>query len=93
MNPRETSLISMAENLGAWLFIAGTVTVGVVGFVIWLGLAYAMSFSNLALGIVCVLLLSSPLIFGAAWVTILASAHISERSAEREALPSEAESR
>ena len=93
MNPREKSLISMAENLGAWLFISGTVTVGVVGFVIWMGLAYAMSFSNLALGIVCVLLLSSPLMFGAAWVTIFAASLILERSAEGEALPSEAESR
>lgn len=91
MEKTETTWKRMAENVGAWLFISWILIVGPVGFVLLSALAYAMHFSNLALGIVCVLLLCSPLLFLAVWIPLAGAAVIAERMEERVA-PSPLES-
>jgi len=50
-----------------------------------------MYFSNLALGVVCIMLLAAPLFFLALWLLLGGAAFIVERSAGRGVLEAEAE--
>lgn len=60
------------------MFLSLFLIQGLVGFGLWCGLAYAMGFSNLALGVVCVLVLFSPLFFMAVWAPLMIAAVLSE---------------
>jgi hypothetical protein len=90
MKENETALKSAAVRVGIWLFLSWVIVVGPVGFLLLCGLAYAMYFSNLALGMVCGLLIFSPLLFAAVWLPLCGAALIEERSAERVRLASQA---
>ena len=90
MNENETALKSSAFCAGMLMFVSWIIVLGPVGFLLMCGLTYAMYFSNLALGIVCGLLLFSPLLVAAVWLPLCGAALIEERSAERVKLASEA---
>jgi len=66
--------------VGATMFLAWTVIVGPVGFLLLLGEAYAMVTSNMALGVVCGLLALSPLFLTIAWAVTAGVAFLAERS-------------
>jgi hypothetical protein len=87
----DTCLNSAAIKVGIWMIISWVVILGPVGFALLCVLTYAMYFSNLALGIVCCLLLFSPLLFMAVWVPLIGASVVMERSAEREVLAPETE--
>lgn len=90
MKDNETALKRAAVKAGIWVSLSWIIILGPVGFLLMCGLAYAMYFSNLALGIVCGLLLFSPLLIAAVWLPLSGAALIEERSAERVKLASEA---
>jgi hypothetical protein len=91
MKSSDTCLNNTAIKVGIWMIISWVVILGPVGFALLSVLAYAMYFSNLALGIVCCLLLFSPLLFMAVWVPLIGASMAMERSAEREVLAPETE--
>ncbi len=84
MRLTEGMLNRAGESVGTWMFIAWTIVIGLVGFVLLCGLAYAMHFSNLALGIICAVLASSPALVLAVWM-LLMGALLIEGLAERRA--------
>ena len=63
METRETGLGKLAAKVGAWMFIAWTLILGPLGLALYGGVAYAMYFSNFALGLICALLLFCPVVF------------------------------
>jgi len=85
MKKTETAVGITAMKVGAWMFLSWAVILGPVGFVLLCGVAYAMYFSNMALGVVSVLVLSSPLLFAALWVLLMGASIIEERFAARAA--------
>ncbi len=89
MKSSDAFVNNSAIAVGMWMIISGVVILGPVGFGLLCALAYAMHFSNLALGIVCCLLLFSPLLFMAVWVPLMGLSVIMERSAARETLATE----
>ncbi len=89
MRATEGMLNRAAESFGTWMFIALTILIGPVGFVILCGLAYAMHFSNLALGIICALLASLPLLLPAAWILLMGASLIEGLADRRADLASE----
>jgi hypothetical protein len=91
MKSSDTYISDTAVRVGIWMMISWAVLLGPVGFALLCVLAYAMYFSNLALGIVCCLILASPLLFIAVWVPLMGASVIMERSAEREILAPETE--
>ena len=84
MKATEGMVNRAAESVGTWMFIALTIVIGPVGFVLLCGLAYAMYSSNLALGIIIALLASSPLLLPAVWIPLM-GASVIEGIAERRA--------
>ena len=74
---------SLGLKIGVWLVISWTVMIGLVGFALFLGVAYAMTFSNFALGLVCVLLMASPLLFAAIWVPLMGASLIAEHATKK----------
>ncbi len=91
MKSSDTSINNTAIKVGLWVMVSWAVLLGPLGFALLCALAYAMYFSNLALGIVCCLLLASPLLFLAVWVPLMGASVIMERSAGREVLAPETE--
>jgi hypothetical protein len=91
MKSSDTSINNTAIKVGLWVMVSWAVLLGPIGFALLCALAYAMYFSNLALGIVCCLLLASPLLFLAVWVPLMGASLIVESSAAREALAPETE--
>lgn len=79
MKKTEVGVARAAAIVGAWMFVSGALIFGPLGFALLCGITYAMYLSNLALGIICALLLFSPLICGAFWVTLLGASLIAER--------------
>jgi hypothetical protein len=63
--------------------VSWALLVGLVGFALFLGVAYAMTFSNLAVGLVCVLLMAVPLLFAAVWVPLMGATLIAERDGKK----------
>jgi len=92
MKTTETALNSASMKVGAWLFLCGVLIMGPLGFVLLCALAYAMNFSNLALGVVCILLLASPLVLLAVWVPLMGTAYIMERLTAEGTLAAETKS-
>lgn len=89
MKTSETAPGSAAMKVGTWLFVCGVLIIGPLGFALLCGLAYAAHFSNMALAVVCLLLLSSPLVLLAVWVPLMGATYIMERSQAEEALTHE----
>lgn len=83
MKPVENPWKNLAVKIGVWLVLSWTVMVGLVGFALFLGVAYAMTFSNFALGLVCVLLMASPLLFAAIWVPLMGASLIAEHASKK----------
>lgn len=83
MREPESFVNRAAARVGAWMFISWVLIVGPIGFVLLLGLAYAMHFGNLALGIICAVLVLSPLLLVAAWLPLMGASLIVERTALR----------
>lgn len=91
MKRTENGLAKSAAKVGTWMFISGVLVIGPLGFVLLSALAYAMYFSNLALGMICIILLFTPLLFLAVWVPLLGASLILERSMEEERASAQAE--
>jgi hypothetical protein len=83
MDMSESPLKKAALKVSAWMFISWILIVGPVGLALLCGLAYAMYFANLALGVVCILLMFLPLLFVAVWAPLMGATFIVDRSAER----------
>jgi hypothetical protein len=79
MKARETKASSAAENVGTLMLLCGILALGLGGFLLLSLIAYAMVTGNLALGVVCGLLLSSPYILGVAWLFTLGTSLRTER--------------
>lgn len=91
MKSEESFLNSTAAKVGTWVFVSWAILLGPVGFVLLLGVAFAMKFSNLAVGVVCGLLLCAPVLFMAVWLPLIGASLIVERLAGRAALAEERE--
>jgi hypothetical protein len=89
MSATEGTLNRAAESVGTWMFLALSVVIGTVGFVILCGLAYTMYFSNLALGIILGLLASSPLLLPPVWTLLMGASLIGGLAERRADLASE----
>ncbi len=80
MKTTETTLVSAAETVGSWVFLSLTLILGPGGFVLLGGMAYAMLYQNLALGVVCGLVVFSPFLLAAIWVPLCGAAWALTRS-------------
>ena len=89
MKPTEGMLNRAAESVGTWMFIVWTFVIGPVGFLLLCGLAYSIHFSNLALGIICAVLASSPVLLLAAWMLLMGASLIQGLAERRADLASE----
>lgn len=67
MKTREIEWKKIAEELGLAMILAWTLFFGPVGAVVLLAIAYSMFTQNLALGIMCGLLLFAPLMLTMVW--------------------------
>ena len=67
MNSRAASTRKFSETTSTLMFLTGVLALGLVGFLLLCGLAYAMITENLALGLVCGLALILPYLFGGVW--------------------------
>jgi len=72
-----------AEALGMLMSLAWFLTVGLAGFLLLLGLEYAIVTLNLALGLVCGLLALSPLFLTIIWAFAIGAALLAERWIEK----------
>jgi hypothetical protein len=73
----------MGAAMGTAVMIAWALFLGPLGLLALTGMAYSMVAQNLALGIICGLLLFSPLALTVVWVPIMAFEALSERRARR----------
>lgn len=89
MDTTDTALNRTAESIGTWLFISGLFILGPVGAALLCGVAYAMYFSNLALGVVCVLLLFAPFFLLTLWTAVLGASLLAERAEAKAELAAE----
>jgi hypothetical protein len=79
MSTRETSRRNLAETMSAMMFTAGVLTLGLGGFLMLCGLAYAMVTENLVLGVGCVMVLLSEYVLGAVWLFAAGAASVPDR--------------
>ncbi len=85
MDKEEISVLKgVAIKMGTWVFISWILVLGLAGFGLFCLLTFSMHFSNVALGVVCVLLLASPLFFICAWVPLLVASLLAEKRIGRE---------
>lgn len=80
-----------AAATGSAMLIAWMLFLGPAGFLLLLGVAYSMVTQNLALGILCGLLLLTPVVLSAAWVPLGWFAVLREKRTEETAVVPEAE--
>ncbi len=83
MDASESSKPRFIENLSTLIVLCGVLTLGVGGFVLLCLIAYAMVTENLALGVLCGLLLFLPYILGVIWFFTLGTSLWAERAATR----------
>lgn len=79
MSVSESSAQRVAENASAFMFLSGILAAGVGGLLLLCLIAYAMVSENLALGLVCGLLLATPYAIGIVWFFSLGGALSAER--------------
>jgi len=89
MKAAETAIVRLGEAMGTAMWIAWAIFLGPVGFVLLLGIAYAMDVQNLALGIVCGILLFLPVVLTILWSPLgwFAVLHESQASRSRWHVP------
>jgi len=92
MSEHESSLRKAAEAVGTWMMISGLLVLGPIGFVVLGILAYAMYLSDMALTVVCIMLLATPLAFMTVWIPLLAGGLLAERMAATKELAAESNS-
>ncbi|MBM4326886.1 MAG: hypothetical protein FJ118_06945 [Deltaproteobacteria bacterium] len=91
MTEHGSALKRAAMKMGAWMLIGGALILGPIGFLLICALAYAMYFSNFALGVVCIMVLASPLVFLGLWALLGGAALIAEGAGARDVVGVEAE--
>ena len=69
----------LSLKIGTWVFISWILILGPAGFALSGGLAYALHFSDPALGAVCALLLMSPLLFLCMWTPLFVCSILMEK--------------
>lgn len=70
MKTTDTTIGRTGEAIGTVMWIFWLVFLGPIGFLLLLGVAYAMVVQNLALGIICSFLLVSPFMLTAVWAPV-----------------------
>lgn len=88
MDVQRSFLASITETSGALMMIAWTLIMGPVGLLLLLGVTYAVISQNLALGVVCGLLMFCPLALTVLWAPFLGLTLVQERWA-RKAIPAQ----
>jgi len=83
MSKRGSVLERMVRATGVPMLICGLLILGPLGFALLLGVFYAMLVQNIALGVVCGLVLFTPAILGVIWAPLAWTAVIRERLATR----------
>jgi hypothetical protein len=83
MNASENSSTKFAENLSTLTCLSWISALGLGGFLLLCLLAYAMVTENLALGLVCGMLLAVPYILGVVWFFTAAPSVLAERVPEK----------
>ncbi len=71
MSKYESKLSRAAETVGTWMIITGFLVLGPVGFVLLSIIAFAMPLSKIALAVVCLVLIASPLALMMAWIPLM----------------------
>jgi hypothetical protein len=89
MGDEETAVQRLTPGIGAAMFVSWLLFLGPVGLVLLLGLPYAMIVQDLALGIVCGLLLAIPLVLTALWIPVAFFGLLREKKAPSTAPNSE----
>ncbi len=79
----ETTARRAAEKAGVLMFLGWILILGVGGFLLLGAMAYAMITENLALGVVCGLLLFAPSALGVGWMLTAGASLVAERSPRR----------
>ncbi len=79
MNASGTPSERFIEKLSTLTVFCGVLTLGLGGFLLLCVIAYAMITENLALGVVCGLLLFSPYILGVVWFFTLGTSLWADR--------------
>lgn len=82
MTNRKKTLRKVTETLGAASIILWFLVLGPVGLLAGLGLCYSMMVQNAALGLVCGIVLGSPLVMILAWGLFAWRAIVREERAE-----------
>jgi fatty acid desaturase len=83
MNATETSNGRFTENLSLLTCLCWVPALGLGGFLLLCLLAYAMVTENLALGVVCGMLLAVPYILGVIWFCTVGTSVCAERVPEK----------
>lgn len=73
------------KKVGAMTFLAWTFIIGVGGFFLMCGLAYAIVTENLPLGLACGALLIAPIVLGAVWVLTMGADMVAKSLEQEEA--------
>jgi len=92
MREQESTLRRAAEAVGTWMMISGLLVLGPIGFVVLGVFAYSLYVSNMAMAVVCIMLLATPLAFMAVWLPLLAGSLLAERIAAAKELATESNS-
>jgi|SRR5271157_2124085 len=91
MKDEDTAVQRATSGIGAAMFVSWLLFLGPVGLVLLLGLPYAMIVQDLALGIVCGLLLAIPVVLSVVWISGAFLALLREKRAPLTAPTSETE--
>jgi hypothetical protein len=83
MNASETSSVKFTDNLSTLTCLCWVPALGLGGFFLLCLLAYAMVTENLALGVLCGLVLAVPYICGMVWFFTVGTSVCAERVPEK----------
>jgi len=90
MDTTPTTLERFWENAGTLMFLGWSLILGLVGFLLLCALAYAMVTENLALGVVCGMVLFAPPALAVIWTLTAGASLLLERSARKAKEPEKA---
>jgi hypothetical protein len=85
MTATDSTAERWAAGMGTANIMAWFLFLGPVGLAMLYGVAYAMVTQNLALGVVCGLLVFTPLVMGVVWGSVQLYAHLRKAWAKQEA--------
>jgi amino acid transporter len=77
--PKTYALEKTSSILGTVMMLAWTLGIGILGFVLLLAIAYAMTMQNQTLLIVCCVLIFAPLLITTVWGLFSAANHARKR--------------